>query len=400
MQMILQTKNDPREMLRRICGRGYPVHSLGGVLLFSFVLFWGTQSLLAQNNAPIIDTPLVTTPDISAPPELPVTPSVIAPPEAPAGQPVIAPPQAPAIASAPSIIAPPVAPLVPPLDQVIPPVKAVEVPHTNPVVPPALKVGPSTAKRDDEIIPKSLFLSDEDNIRISNAIADFHNLISARDKGDVRNDSQSITDMNDTKAPGAAKEVEEGDFIYPQFFLASLVYRSPDDWLVIVNGRKITPQTIDDQSEITVTAIDNDKVLLKWKPANMAHVMEIWDKLTASQQTKPSNDENTPAQMTFDTKVLDKVPDVPVLVDKERKVVTFILRPNQTFSSFAMQVLEGKVAPVTLHAKHKSLLPIVAPVQVAKPANVNVAPPPVDDSNTGLNGLMKTIEKQSSEPKQ
>ncbi len=109
-------------------------------------------------------------------------------------------------------------------------------------------------------------------------------------------------------------------FTYPQFFLNSLVYYAPDDWIVWVNGEKITQNTPRESSNIRVTAITPDKVTLEWFPLEMHRVMEIW-KLFPNEQ---------------------------VTVNTAHGQVIFDLKPNQTFSSYTMTALEGKVLPVTV----------------------------------------------------
>jgi len=83
------------------------------------------------------------------------------------------------------------------------------------------------------------------------------------------------------------------------------------------------------------------------------------------------------------------MPDAPVLVNKEEGEVAFILRPNQTFSSFVMRALEGKVLPVSFQT-----IPKAGKVYEPK-VDVNSGA----DSDAGLDDSMKTVDTQSKEPK-
>lgn len=107
-------------------------------------------------------------------------------------------------------------------------------------------------------------------------------------------------------------------FTYPQFYLDSLVYHSPTDWLVWINGEKITPETPKESKNIHVVTVDNEKVTLAWFPLTMSAVLEVWKLM----------------------------PNEAITIDKQRNQVIFTLRPNQTFSSYILRVLEGKQEPV------------------------------------------------------
>lgn len=115
-------------------------------------------------------------------------------------------------------------------------------------------------------------------------------------------------------------QTENRYFTYPQFFLESLVYHSSLDWSIWVSGKKITAEYPAIEGELKVTAIDKERVSFEWIPVDMKKVMEIWDKW-------PNDD---------------------IKVDEYNKTVSFTLLPNQTFSSYVMRVLEGKVMPVTV----------------------------------------------------
>ena len=249
----------------------------------------------------------------------------------------------------------------------------------------------------DETMPRSLLLSQQDHRRIKNALEDYKNSLLPQRKGQ---DGQVIA------SPKVEPE-RSRYFTYPQFFLESLVYHSREDWYVRVNGRKITPQTLADQGSLTIVALDHDKAMFRWKPVEMARVLEAWDKLPLPPQDKKTGADNASIKMEFNEsdKILDKVPDAPVIVDKERRLVTFVLHPNQTFSSFSMMVLEGKVKPVTVDnlgdagAETKPVtgdsLPAADLVIPGSPVHTEPVTPgaPVDDKNSRLEGLMRRMEQ-------
>lgn len=112
-------------------------------------------------------------------------------------------------------------------------------------------------------------------------------------------------------------------FTYPQFFLSSIAYYSPDDWVVWINGEKLAPNSGVSVSGLRVLEIDGEKVTIEWLPEKM-------DKIADSGDYSAEN---------------------PVKVDFTGNKVVFSLKANQTFTSYAMKVVEGKLMPVTINVR-------------------------------------------------
>jgi hypothetical protein len=83
---------------------------------------------------------------------------------------------------------------------------------------------------------------------------------------------------------------------------------------------------------LRVIGINKGKVTLEWKPERM-------DKIADVEVQSADN---------------------PVDVDFIGKKVVFSLKPNQTFTSYAMRVVEGKVTPVTVNIKEDAAAQILA----------------------------------------
>lgn len=115
-------------------------------------------------------------------------------------------------------------------------------------------------------------------------------------------------------------------YTYPQFFLESIVYHSPQDWSVWINSQKITQKTPTENAELVIEEIDKSHVVIRWHPVAMDKVLETWER------TRHDG----------------------VHVDRSRREVVFTLHLNQTFSSYVMRVLEGKVLPVTVEDVSKN----------------------------------------------
>ena len=120
-------------------------------------------------------------------------------------------------------------------------------------------------------------------------------------------------------ARGKPKPIPKSIFVYPQFYLEFLSFHSTSSWTILVNGRRFTAaEPGKEGDDLRVLGVGAERVILQWRPANMLRIKESWDSEEKSE----------------------------VVVDIDKGQVTFPLRLNQTFSSYLMQVLEGKVDPV------------------------------------------------------
>jgi len=163
-------------------------------------------------------------------------------------------------------------------------------------------------------------------------------------------------------------------FTYPQFFLDSLVYYSSSEWLVWINGEKITQDTSKEGSNIHVVQISPDKVTVEWFPLEINRVLDTWRRF----------------------------PNPDVLVDPAHGQVVFTLKPNQTFSSYSMSVLEGRVLPVTVDITQETSLSLDEKIEGMegegqKTENVDNAPGTEEKSQEGLGGLIKSYQNLKKE---
>lgn len=156
--------------------------------------------------------------------------------------------------------------------------------------------------------------------------------------GDLTFDEEAfLSRLGGLKNSAKSQTGQSRYFTYPQFFLSTLVYYAPNDWVVWINNEKITPQTPRESSNIRVGGIASDRVTFEWFPLEMERVVEIWKSF----------------------------PNDKVSVDIPRGQVVFSLKPNQTFSSYTMTVLEGKVLPVTVDVT-KNIVPFTFEDQQAE----------------------------------
>ncbi|MEK6746119.1 MAG: hypothetical protein AABY33_03715 [Pseudomonadota bacterium] len=176
----------------------------------------------------------------------------------------------------------------------------------------AKNAGSSFLAGDDNVEMKSLLLSDNDIVAIRSARNYYEQHLKGNNviaEDDFLKNLEKISNIQE----------EPRSFTYPQFFLSSIAYRSARDWVVWINDEKITQDSGVSAAGLRIVQIDNEKITVEWKPQRM-------DKITDASY---SSDES-------------------IKVDFMHKKVIFPLKANQTFTSYSMRVVEGKLPPVTV----------------------------------------------------
>ena len=223
--------------------------------------------------------------------------------------------------------------------------------------------------------PVSLFLTLDELSRINDAIATYKRNRDAKVSSAENQAKNFLNQLDPGIIDAPAEKPKPVPFTYPQFFLQTLSYHSANEWLVVINGEKFIPHYNNPRSWLKVVMVDKEMVVMEWRPQNMKKVSEAW-------MVAPV----VPAKSD-------------VLVDSIHETVTFTLKPNQTFSSFAMRVVEGKVPPVTVmiqpDEQNGTGGEAAKPIDVPQPAEATpVKPtPPVDDTRAGVPGLNDTYKK-------
>src|SRR5262249_23080314 len=88
-----------------------------------------------------------------------------------------------------------------------------------------------------------------------------------------------------------------------------------------------------------------------------------------------------------------------VNVDSAQGIVSFTLRPNQTFSSYAMRVLEGRVKPVTIEHPDSAAANPLPPgaAETAAPKNALPVADSKPEPKEGLSGLINRYEQMQGQ---
>lgn len=107
----------------------------------------------------------------------------------------------------------------------------------------------------------------------------------------------------------------------PNLYLGLILYHSPSEWVVTLNGKAISTQNNRPDNEFYIRRISRREVELVWKPDSMQSIANIWRNFSGSQK-----------------KALHGI-----AVDEKESHIILLLKPNQTFDSGAIAIREGFV---------------------------------------------------------
>jgi hypothetical protein len=142
------------------------------------------------------------------------------------------------------------------------------------------------------------------------------------------------------------EEEEEKTIIYPEYRLLSIVYNSENDWVVMINGLKITPDMNDSANEIFVSSLSNEHVEMKWSPQDNALIRDLATRLDAATQ------QNSSIPQPEENRIARKL-DINQFSPSER-VIRLELQPNQTFAPEFFAIYEGKAPQSIINNQNKS----------------------------------------------
>src|SRR5262249_10144323 len=81
-------------------------------------------------------------------------------------------------------------------------------------------------------------------------------------------------------------EAKEGEPVHevikrlPNLYLGSIVYYSPSNWAVTINGNKIRATDNAPSKELYITKISRKEIELVWKPKSLNDLPEKWNEVT------------------------------------------------------------------------------------------------------------------------
>lgn len=131
----------------------------------------------------------------------------------------------------------------------------------------------------------------------------------------------NVSEEDATEAAQEAKPMEAISF--PAYRVASIVYRSPSDWMVWLDGKRVTPKRND--GAVRVVAVGPDSVRLSWSPEDWDRRMLVWN-----EKQEPS------AEI-----IKIRAQDAHTGIDEGHSAITATMRPNQTWVTAYPVVVEG-----------------------------------------------------------
>jgi len=208
-------------------------------------------------------------------------------------------------------------------------------------------------------LEKTSLMFNKDDMNLLLQALDIYDHSARPQKSDGEPKKDFLNGLLDTlkhdETPGAAP------LPLPNLYLGSIVYYSPANWSVWINGKKLVNRSNQESNEFFVIRISRSEVELVWRPSSLLDTPETWRQLTD-----------------------DGAHPLPgIEVDAEKGKITLQLHPNQTFLSKSLAIREGLI-------KSASAAQAAAP---NTPANNGAAPgvPPRPMQNGGRPTLMNPM---------
>lgn len=170
----------------------------------------------------------------------------------------------------------------------------------------------SQAAESDQGEMQSILLSDVQLSAINKARQSYEE--NAANKGNNAGNEEDF--LSKLVAPATLST----EYTYPQFFLSSIIYHSPEDWVIWINNTKITSEnSLINGINLRILSVDSKKVVLEWIPQKT-------DKVDLANVDSDNN----------------------IKTDFMNNKVVFELHTNQTFTSYAMKIVEGNPPPISI----------------------------------------------------
>lgn len=183
--------------------------------------------------------------------------------------------------------------------------------------------------------------------------------------------NEALPGDNKEQAPAANVAPDpDVDYFYPQFYLASIVYHRAGEWSIWVNNQRITNGDAEIIKGLKVVSVTP-------KQAVLSFTFEPTDR---SDFTLKPEDER-------------------VTLDSYARTATFMLLPNQTFSTYNWKIYEGKVQQVVERGQpKKSLLSELPDIKSVFPNAANNPAAPADSKSSGIKGVINQYQKIDDKP--
>jgi hypothetical protein len=168
----------------------------------------------------------------------------------------------------------------------------------------------------------SIFFSEKDMRTVIAPALELYDKTIKTESSDETKNQQGGEDLSKLLESFKGKEpAKEAEKPLPNIYLGSILYYSPDNWAVWVNGKKLPSHFNNPANVFYVTRISRTEATFAWKPQNFRGMGQLWGEKSARPETTPKN----------------------VAVDVSAKTVTLTMHPNQTFIPSTLKIAEGIV---------------------------------------------------------
>jgi hypothetical protein len=107
----------------------------------------------------------------------------------------------------------------------------------------------------------------------------------------------------------------------PNLYLSSIVYYSPKNWSIRLNGKRVNATDNTVNNRFYVSKISRREIELVWTPSSISEVANRWDQVTEG------------GKKTIDN----------VKIDNAKGKIILDIRPNQTFVINTLDIREGLI---------------------------------------------------------
>ena len=121
---------------------------------------------------------------------------------------------------------------------------------------------------------------------------------------------------------------EETQSAAPTFYLGSILYFTPDNWVIWLNGKRLT--TEDPTENIEIISVSENTAELSWYTDQLEVIAPNW-----KTKAEEVNQRNAPGN--------------PLSINKNSGEVRIRLEPNQTFIATEMDIFEGDILGLAAH---------------------------------------------------
>ena len=134
----------------------------------------------------------------------------------------------------------------------------------------------------------------------------------------------SLLNSIKTQTPATVAVQNDEPPSLPNLYLGSIVYYSPGNWSIWINGKKLVNRYNNANHEFHVTRIARSQVEMVWKPVSLGDMpLLIKERMAAKEAI-----------------------DRHITVDLQKGTITLQLKPNQTFLPKSLAIREGLVKSV------------------------------------------------------